>query len=99
MMVAPPFPRFVREDGPSDCPTLRDARCVATRRFYDFVVFTEEKKVEKLRYTHRNPVKRGLVLEPGRWPWSSFCDYAEDRHGPVLVNERQKAEMRVRVIS
>jgi hypothetical protein len=30
----------------------------------DFVVFTEKKKVEKLRYMHRNPVKRGLVLEP-----------------------------------
>jgi putative transposase len=47
------------------------------RRFYDFVVFTEKKRVEKLRYMHRNPVKRGLVLEPQQWPWSSFCDYAE----------------------
>ena len=34
------------------------------RRFYDFVVFTEKKRVEKLRYMHRNPVARGLVLEP-----------------------------------
>jgi putative transposase len=25
------------------------------RRFYDFVVFTEKKRVEKLRYMHRNP--------------------------------------------
>ena len=33
--------------------------------FYDFVVFSEAKRVEeKLRYMHRNPVKRGLVLEP-----------------------------------
>jgi len=37
------------------------------RRFYDFVVWTERKRVEKLRYIHRNPVKRGLVLEGG-WP-------------------------------
>jgi putative transposase len=28
------------------------------RRFYDFVVFTERKRVEKLRYIHRNPVPR-----------------------------------------
>ncbi len=68
-------------------------------RFYDFVVFTEKKRVEKLRYMHRNPVKRGLVLEPQQWPWSSFCDYAEGRHGPVLVNEPLNAEMRVREIA
>jgi putative transposase len=35
-------------------------------RFYDFVVFTEKKRIEKLRYMHRNPVERGLVLEPGQ---------------------------------
>lgn len=32
------------------------------RRFSDFVVWSEPKRVEKLRYMHRNPVKRGLVL-------------------------------------
>ena len=30
-------------------------------RFYDFNVWTTKKRVEKLRYMHRNPVKRGLV--------------------------------------
>jgi len=68
-------------------------------RFYDFVVFTEKKRVEKLRYMHRNPVKRGLVLEPQQWPWSSFCDYAEGRHGPVMVNEPRRAELRVRKVA
>jgi putative transposase len=29
-------------------------------RFYDFNVWTTKKRVEKLRYMHRNPVKRGL---------------------------------------
>jgi putative transposase len=46
------------------------------RRFYDFNVCTREKHVEKLRYMHRNPVKRGLVREPRDWPWSSFRHYA-----------------------
>ncbi len=36
-------------------------------RFYDFNVWTEHKRVEKLRYMHRNPVKRGLVSEPEQW--------------------------------
>jgi putative transposase len=70
------------------------------RRFYDFVVFTEKKRVEKLRYMHRNPVKRELVLEPQQWPWSSFRHYAEEEHyGPVLVNERLKAELRIRRVA
>jgi putative transposase len=68
-------------------------------RFYDFAVFTEKKRIEKLRYMHRNPVKRGLVLEPQQWEWSSFCDYAEGRHGPVLVNEARKAELPVREVA
>ena len=68
-------------------------------RFYDFVVFTEKKRVEKLRYMHGNPVKRGLVLEPQQWAWSSYRHYADGERGIVLVNERQKAEMSVRKIA
>jgi len=68
-------------------------------RFYEFVVFTEKKRIEKLRYVHRNPVKRGLVLEPQHWPWSSFHCYAEGEPGPVLVNEPQKAELRIRKVA
>ena len=30
-------------------------------RYYDFNVGTAQKKVEKLKYIHRNPVHRGLV--------------------------------------
>ena len=33
-------------------------------RFYDFNVWSSKKLTEKLRYMHRNPVKRGLVLTP-----------------------------------
>jgi putative transposase len=68
-------------------------------RFYDFVVFTEKKRVEKLRYMHRNPVVRGLVLAPEQWNWSSYRHYALGERGPVLANEAQKAEMRVRGIA
>jgi len=34
------------------------------KRYYDFNVQSEEKRVEKLRYMHRNPVARGLVCSP-----------------------------------
>jgi len=62
-------------------------------RFYDFVVLSDKKRVEKLRYIHRNPVKRGLVADPQDWAWSSFRHYAYDEAGPVVVNEERKAEL------
>jgi len=34
------------------------------RRFYDFNVWSEKKKAEKLHYMHNNPVKRRLVPTP-----------------------------------
>jgi putative transposase len=68
-------------------------------RFYDFVVFTEKKRVEKLRYMHCDPVVRSQVLAPEQWNWSSYRHYALGERGPVLVNEAQKAGMRVRRIA
>ena len=56
-------------------------------RFYDFNVWTAKKRVEKLRYMHRNPVKRGLVGLPEEWRWSSYRFYLLDEAGPVRVNE------------
>ena len=46
-----------------------------------------EEAVEKLRYMHRNPVKRGLVNLPEQWCWSSCRFYFLDEAGPVRVNE------------
>ena len=56
-------------------------------RFYDFHVWSERKRTEKLRYMHRNPVKRGLVLEPEQWSWSSYRDYAYGEAGAVQINQ------------
>jgi putative transposase len=56
-------------------------------RSYDFNVWTTRKRVEKLRYMHRNPVKRGLAGAPEEWRWSSYRFYLLDEAGPVRVNE------------
>ncbi len=71
-----------------------DAGHLWQARFYDFVVRTEVKKREKLRYIHRNPVRRGLVLEAEQWGWSSVRWYAYGENGPVLVNEKQAVELK-----
>lgn len=55
-------------------------------RFYDFNVWTTKKRVEKLRYMHRNPVKRGLGESPEQWRWSSYRHYLLDEDGSVRVN-------------
>ncbi len=57
------------------------------RRFYDLNVWSEKKRLEKLKYMHGNPVKRGLVTSPDQWPWSSFRFYClED--SSVLAMDR-----------
>jgi putative transposase len=54
-------------------------------RYYDFNVWTVEKRVEKLKYLHRNPVRRGLVEKPEDWKWSSYRHYATGIDGVVEV--------------
>jgi putative transposase len=55
-------------------------------RFYGFNVFTAKKRVEKLKYMHRNPVTRELVSNPEDWRWSSYRSYALEEPGPVQIN-------------
>ena len=69
------------------------------KRYYDFVVLSEKKKIEKLRYIHRNPVRRGLVTSPELWRWSSFRFYAFGEPGPVLIDQTTRAGMKVRPVS
>jgi putative transposase len=44
-------------------------------RFYDFNVYSQRKKLEKLHYMHANPIMRRLVEHPVQWPWSSWAFY------------------------
>jgi putative transposase len=54
-------------------------------RYYDFNVFTHKKRIEKLKYIHRNPVTRGLVEKPQDWPWSSFLHYSTGKIATVEI--------------
>jgi putative transposase len=56
------------------------------RRFYDFNVWSHEKKIEKLHYMHANPVRQRLVEHPKDWPWSSFSFYAKDEPGLIGID-------------
>ncbi len=55
-------------------------------RFYDFNVYSAMKKREKLEYMHANPVKRGLVNDPGAWIWSSYLFYEKGEPGLTPID-------------
>ncbi len=49
--------------------------------------------MEKLRYMHRNPVKRGLVESPDLWRWSSYRFYLLEEAGPAARESRMGHEI------
>ena len=66
-------------------------------RYYDFNVWSEHKRLEKLNYMHWNPVKRGLVSRPEDWVWSSFRHYATGCEGTVEIESQWTAQRRERL--
>jgi putative transposase len=54
------------------------------------------KFVEKLRYIHRNPVKRGLASRPEDWPWSSSRHYGTGETRVVGIESQWTAARRER---
>jgi putative transposase len=65
----------------------------ATRqiRYCDFPLWSEAKRVEKLRDIHRNQVTRGLVQRPEDWKWSGFAHYATGVEGTVETESQWTA--------
>jgi hypothetical protein len=57
-------------------------------RYYDFNVWSEKKRIEKLRYIHRNPVRRGLVENPEGWESTPPRARAARGGGPVPSSYR-----------
>lgn len=59
--------------------------------YYECNVRDEREFVEKLRYVHRNPVKRGLVKQAADWKWSSLRHYALCEIGRVEIESQSTA--------
>ena len=57
-------------------------------------VWSDARRIEKLRYIHRNPVKRGLVGSPEDWAWSSFRHYVSGAGGVVEIESQWTARRR-----
>jgi putative transposase len=72
----------------------RISRSFWEKRYYDRNVRDAREFTIKLRYLHRNPVKRGLADEPGDWEWSSFRHYALREVGVVEIESEWTARDR-----
>jgi putative transposase len=55
-------------------------------RYYDFNVFARPKRLEKIKYIHRNPVTRGLVQQPKDWSHSSYLTYLNREQRTVFIS-------------
>ena len=55
-------------------------------RSFDRVLRNRKEWSKALEYIHWNPVKDGLVREPGDWPWSSWSGYVAGRQPPIPVD-------------
>ena len=64
------------------------------KRYYDRNVRDTQEFSVKVRYLHRNPVKRGLVREAAEWKWSSFRHYALREIGVVEIESEWTARDR-----
>ena len=90
---SPPCPRKERRDK-DGAPLSVDQEMKAGRapfwleRYYDSNVWSKEKFTEKLRYIHRNPVRRGSVERQQDWAWSSFRHYATGVEGVVEIESQ-----------
>jgi putative transposase len=78
---------------------LRPAEPFWHARYYDFNVWTDRKRIEKLRYMHRNPVVRGLAAKPEDWVWSSFRHYATGIEGLVEIESEWTVRRRELMLS
>jgi len=53
---------------------------------YDHLLSSEDEIREKIKYMHRNPVRKELVQVPEDWKWSSFRYYLNGDTDPISVD-------------
>ncbi len=54
---------------------------------YDRNINSENELFEKIHYIHNNPVRRGIVLTPKQWKWSSASWYDGERDVMLPIDD------------
>ena len=58
--------------------------------FYDEYIRDERHLLRALEYMYNNPLKAGLVHEPGEYPYSSYNHYFQTSYQPNQIIEIDK---------
>ena len=85
---------FVREHHPEFLKRMAEGRAGGRirRHFwqpgggYDGILRSVEDVYEKIRYFHANPVRRGLVVRPEDWEWSSYRAWTDGQQGAIQLD-------------
>ena len=67
--------------------TQRAEKKVWQDSFWDQVIISDKFMREKLNYIHMNPVRAGLVDEPGKYPYSSYRNYEFDDNTLIEIDK------------
>ena len=76
---------FKRETSKQARPKSYPGTTLWRSRFDDVPVPGMNAVKTKLEYMHNNPIRRGLVEEPEKYPWSSAKDYFDIEKGIVSI--------------
>lgn len=70
------LPAALRPDPPA-ARKLRGEQAVWQRRYWEHRIRDDVDFERHVSHIHWNPVKHGLVQDPGDWPWSSYQSQKE----------------------
>ena len=79
--------RMAREYFALTIPDISGTKVFWQKRCYDHNCKSTGSVREKIEYCHNNPVKRGLVKEPGDYKWSSYNWYQGEKNVPLEMDE------------
>ena len=85
---------WLRREAPQFLPHLLDVQPNGKEfhRFwqrgggYDRNIWSPAELREKIAYMHNNPVRRGLVANPGDWAWSSYAAWETGIDEPMPID-------------
>jgi putative transposase len=85
--------KYLKENNPLELSKLSTSQKYRKYRFwqkgggYDRNIIKEKTLINSVKYIHNNPVRKGLVDEPGKWYYSSYNCWFNDINKPIKIDK------------